>query len=419
MTVAADLTGKGAPALPDELRVAVVDGAHRLHDELVAVRRDLHAHPELGRAEVRTTGVVAARLAAAGLHPRLLPGDVGLVCDVGPGGAGPDAPLLVLRADLDALPVPDEKDVPYRSTVAGCSHACGHDVHTAVVLGAGLLLAGLDGPADRVPLRGGVRLLFQPAEELTPGGALDAVAAGALDGATRIFCVHCDPRSDVGDVGLRVGPVTGSADHVHVRLTGPGGHTARPHLTADLVYALGKVATDVPAVLSRRVDPRSALSVVWGHVQAGTAPNAIPRDGVLSGTVRTLDAAVWERAPHVVEQAVRSVVAPYGVGCEVTYTRGVPPVVNDAGSTRLLAGAAYAVVGPDSVFETEQSLGGEDFAWYLSTVPGALARLGVRRPGETVQRDLHQGSFDVDERAIGVGVRLLSATALLGLLSLS
>ncbi len=185
------------------------------------------------------------------------------------------------------------------------------------------------------------------------------------------------------------------------------------------MYALGKVATDVPAVLSRRVDPRAGLSVVWGHVEAGTAPNAIPREGVLSGTVRALDAAVWERAPKVVEQAVRGVVAPYGVDCDVIYTRGVPPVVNDAGSTRLLAGAAYAVVGPDAVYETEQSLGGEDFAWYLATVPGALARLGVRRPGDTAERDLHQGSFDVDERSIGVGVRLLSATALLGLLSLS
>ena len=140
---------------------------------------------------------------------------------------------------------------------------------------------------------------------------------------------------------------------------------------------------------------------------------------MLAGTVRSLDAAVWERAPQVVEQAVRGVVAPYGVDVRRDLHPGVPPVVNDAGVDPALAGAAYAVVGPDAVYETEQSLGGEDFAWYLSTVPGALARLGVRRPGDTAERDLHQGSFDVDERAIGVGVRLLSATALLGLLSLS
>ncbi len=421
MTVEADITGRGAPELPDDLREPLLASAHSLADELVAVRRDLHRHPELGRHEVRTTGVVADRLRAAGLSPQVMHGGVGVVCDLGGGaggGAGEagDGPTVALRADLDALPVPDEKDVPYRSTVPGVSHACGHDVHTSAVLGAGLVLQRLD---SRGALPGRVRLVFQPAEELTPGGALDVMAAGVLDDVDRIFCLHCDPRLDVGSVGLRVGPITGSADHVEVRLTGPGGHTARPHLTADLVFALGKVVTEVPAVLSRRVDPRAGLSVVWGHVEAGHAPNAIPREGVVGGTVRALDAAVWDRAPQVVEAAIRGVVAPYDVGCEVTYTRGVPPVDNDGTCTRLLAGAANAVLGPGSVGETEQSLGGEDFAWYLGRVPGALARLGVRRPGDLVSRDLHQGSFDVDERAVEVGARLLAATAVLGLLPLS
>jgi len=413
VTVEADLTGRGAPELPDEVREPLLESARAMAGELVAVRRDLHAHPELGRHEVRTTGVVADRLAAAGLGPQVLSGGVGLLCDV---GVDDGRPAVALRADLDALPVPDEKDVAYRSTVPGRSHACGHDVHTSAVLGAGLVLAGLAGQGG-VP--GRVRLVFQPAEELTPGGAVDVVAAGALDGVGQIYCLHCDPRLDVGGVGLRAGPITGSADHVEVRLTGPGGHTARPHLTADLVFALGKVVTEVPAVLSRRVDPRAGLSVVWGHVEAGSASNAIPREGRVGGTVRALDSAVWEQAPQVVEDSIRAAVAPYRVGCEVTYTRGVPPVDNDPGCTRVLASAAQAVVGAGSVSETEQSLGGEDFAWYLAAVPGALARLGVRRPGDTVQRDLHQGSFDVDERAIELGVRLLAATAVLGLLSLS
>jgi amidohydrolase len=405
------------PVLPDDLRLPVdLEGAVRERsaaygDELVRVRRDLHAHPELGRAEHRTTQQVHDRLAAAGLHPRRLTGGTGLVCDVGPASG---APAVALRADIDALPVQDEKDVAYRSTVDGVCHACGHDVHTAVVLGAGLVLSDL-ATGGRLP--GPVRLVFQPAEELTPGGALDVLAAGGLDGVGRIFCVHCDPRADVGTVGLRVGPITGSADHVRVRLSGAGGHTARPHLTADLVYALGRVVTDVPAVLSRRVDPRSGLSVVWGSVRAGTAPNAIPAEGVLDGTVRGLDGRLWETAPAVVEEAVRSVVAPYGVGVEVAYTRGVPPVVNEAASVALLSAAARGVLGPEATFETEQSLGGEDFAWYLGEVPGALARLGVRHPEERFARDLHQGGFDVDERCLGVGVRLLAATALLSVLA--
>ncbi len=403
----ADLTGPGVPDLTADLRSEVLDRTHALGSELVAFRRDLHAHPELGRHERRTTEALRARLFAEGLEPRVLPGGAGLVCDLGPPTG---APVVALRADIDALPVADEKDVPYRSTVPGVSHACGHDLHTTAVLGAGLVLAGL---ARQGRLDGPVRLVFQPAEELTPGGALDVLAAGGLDGVGRIFCVHCDPRADVGAVGLRVGPVTGSADHVRVRLTGPGGHTARPHLTADLVYALGRVVTDVPAVLSRRVDPRSGMSVVWGHIDAGTASNAIPREGVLEGTVRALDVGVWEQAPQAVEQAVRAVLAPYGVGVDLTYTRGVPPVVNDAGCIRRMDAAARSVVGPESVFETEQSLGGEDFAWYLADIPGALARLGVRHPEDRSVHDLHQGTFDVDERAIGVGVRLLAATALL------
>ena len=415
MTVEADLTGKGAPELPADLREPLLATSRGLADELVGIRRDLHRHPELGRREVRTTGVVADRLSAAGLQPRVLHGGVGLVCDVGEAGAAGRS-LVALRADLDALPVPDEKDVPYRSTVPGVSHACGHDVHTSAVLGAGLVLQQL---AAGTALPGRVRLLFQPAEELTPGGALDLVDAGVLDGVDQIYCLHCDPRLDVGSVGLRVGPVTGSADHVEVRLTGPGGHTARPHLTADLVFALGKVVTEVPAVLSRRVDPRAGLSVVWGQVTAGHAPNAIPREGRLGGTVRALDTAVWERAPQVVEAAIRDSVAPYGVDCEVAYTRGVPPVDNDADCTRMLAGAASAVLGAGSVGQTQQSLGGEDFAWYLGRVPGALVRLGVRRPGDPVSRDLHQGSFDVDERAVETGARLLAATAVLAMLSLS
>ncbi|MCU0266287.1 MAG: amidohydrolase, partial [Actinomycetia bacterium] len=240
-------------------------------DDLVALRRDLHAHPELGRAEVRTTRVVRDRLAAAGLQPRVLPGGSGLVCDVGIGESA-----VALRADLDALPLPDEKDVPYRSTVPGRCHACGHDVHTAILVGAGLVLAEL-GQAARLP--GRVRLIFQPAEESTPGGALDVIAAGGLEGVERLFALHCDPRADVGTIGLRTGPITGSADHVLVRVSGPGGHTARPHLTADVVYALARAVTDVPAVLSRRVDPRAGLSLVWGRIQAGGAHNAIPQVG--------------------------------------------------------------------------------------------------------------------------------------------
>ena len=379
-----------------------------LIEELVMFRRDVHAHPETGRAEIRTTAKVAHRLAQAGLTPRVLPGGTGLVCDIGAEGT-----MVALRADLDALPIADEKDdVEYRSTVPGVCHACGHDIHTAIVLGVGLVLARL-AEAGRLP--GRVRLIFQPAEEATPGGALDVIASGGLDDVSAIYCLHCDPRQDVGHVGLRTGPITGSSDHVRVVLTSVGGHTARPHLTGDLVYALAKVVTDVPSVLSRRVDPRAGLSVVWGRIAAGGAANVIPQHGEAEGTVRSLDAAVWEHAPEAVTEAVTGVAAPYGVRVRVDYTRGVPPVINDVRAVETMTAAALALLGPGRVAEVEQSLGGEDFAWYLEKVPGALARLGVRTPGDETMRDLHQGTFDADERSIPVGIRLLVGTALLAL----
>lgn len=376
-------------------------------DELVLLRRDLHAHPEPGREEVRTTRIVTERLEAAGLRTTPLPTGTGLTCDLP--GREPGRGRIALRADLDALRVVDEKDVPYRSTRPGICHACGHDVHTTVVLGAGLVLKEL---ADAGLLNTDVRLIFQPAEEIIPGGALDVMATGGLDGVDRIFSLHCDPRLDVGQVGLRIGPLTAAADRVHARLSGPGGHTARPHLSADLVYALGALITELPAVLSRRVDPRAGLTLVWGRVHAGAAANAIPMDGEVEGTLRCLDAGVWHRAGDLVPELARPIVERYGVDLDITVHRGVPPVVNESASTEMLRRATEAVLGPAAVAPTEQSMGGEDFAWYLTKVPGAMARLGVGRPGAEEIKDLHQGVFDVDEEAIGVGVRLLAGTAL-------
>jgi amidohydrolase len=375
--------------------------------ELIEFRRDLHAHPEIGYHEHRTTRRVALRLAAAGLRPMLLPKGTGLICDV---GDPTSEPVVALRADLDALPIQDEKAVPYRSTVPNVCHACGHDVHTTILLGTGLFLAA---QAQETGLPGRVRLIFQPAEEV-PGGALDVLAAGGIADVDRIFAVHCDPKLDVGKVGIRTGPITAACDKITVRVAGPGGHTARPHLTADLVYALGKIITELPAALTRRVDPRSSLSLVWGRVSAGTAANAIPDDGVAEGTVRCLDDEAWQAAPDLLKALIDSVAGAYGVLAELSYQRNVPPTVNEAVSAAMFSTAATRVLGADAVTSTPQSLGGEDFAWYLESIPGALARLGVRTPG-SADLDIHQATFDVDERAIGTGIKLMTETSLTAL----
>lgn len=389
-----------ADVLPIERTARLVED-HR--EELVAFRRDLHAHPELAWQEKRTAERVVERLRGAGLAPHELAGG-GLWVDIGPTGG----PAVALRADLDALPIADETDDPWRSTVPGVAHACGHDVHTAALVGAGLVLAGLEQSGG---LPGRVRLLFQPAEEVMPGGALALLAAGALDGVQHVFCLHCDPGLDVGQVGVRHGPLTGAADALEVRLRGSGGHTSRPHLSQDLTYALGKVVTDLPAVLSRRMDPRAGVSVVWGQVQAGSATNVIPREGRARGTVRMLDSVAWGEVEELIRTVVAQIVAPYEVSADVGYVRGVPPVVNDPGATDVLVEAAREVVGAEHVVTVPQSLGGEDFAWYLEHVPGSMARLGTRTPGGPTY-DLHQGDLRVDDRAVAVGAHLLAATAL-------
>ncbi|MCK1795611.1 amidohydrolase [Streptomyces sp. XM4193] len=394
------------PPLPGTLPTA-------LRAELVAFRRDLHMHPELGHQEFRTTAAIKARLEQAGLRPRTLDCGTGLICDIHPRSA--DAwdgvrPMLALRADIDALPIPDTKTVPYRSTVPDRAHSCGHDVHTTVVLGAGLVLAEL---ARIGQLPHSVRLLFQPAEEVLPGGATDAIDSGALDGVGRIIAVHCDPKVDAGKIGLRAGPITSACDRLEIALEGAGGHTARPHLTTDLVTAAAKVATEVPALLARRVDTRSGLALTWGRIDAGHACNVIPQRAELSGTVRCLDLPGWRVAPDLVHGAIDEIASLYQAKPEINYIRGVPPVVNEPSSTGLLRDAMTARMGAGAVESTEQSLGGEDFSWYLERVPGAMARLGVRRPGDRVSRDIHQGDFDVDENAIAVGVELFTAAALL------
>ncbi|GAA4890388.1 amidohydrolase [Actinomycetospora straminea] len=368
-------------------------------DDVVGWRRSLHARPELARREFETTRLCAETLAAAGLRPRLLPG-TGLVCDIGEGPR-----TVALRADLDALPLTEQTDAPYSSRVPGVAHMCGHDAHTAMLLGAGLALAS----APSLP--GRVRLIFQPAEEVQPGGALDVIAADGLDGVDRIFALHCDPRLEVGKVGTRTGAITSACDMLELRLTSPGGHTSRPHLTADLVHALGTVITGLPDLLSRRVDPRSGTVLVWGAVQAGHAANAVPQQGMLAGTLRTAQHATWNELEPLVRSLITALLAPTGVGYVLEHRRGVPPVVNDAVSADLLARAAQRANGLDAAVGTEQSSGGEDFGWYLEHVPGAMGRLGVWS-GVGEKSDIHQPTFDLDERALPVGVRTLVHAAL-------
>ncbi|MGW1680736.1 M20 family metallopeptidase [Saccharopolyspora sp. NPDC002376] len=401
-SVGAGVVDLGAGRGPSWLDSWLAENVQRV----VAWRRHIHAYPELSRAEHETTAFLSERLTHAGLKPKVLPVGTGLVCDIGE--RRPGTRTVALRADIDALPLTETTGLPYASTVDGVAHACGHDAHTTVALGAALALAA----APELP--GRVRMIFQPAEEVMPGGALDVLAAGALDGVDRIFGLHCDPRLPVGQIGTRVGAITSASDLLELRLTSPGGHTSRPHLTADLVHALGTVITGLPTLLSRRVDPRTGTVLTWGAVHAGEAPNAIPQDGVLTGTLRTGDRDTWAKLEPLVHELVHSLLAPLGVGFDLQHRRGVPPVVNDAESTELFRAGIEAGLGEEALASTTQSSGGEDFGWYLEHVPGSFARLGVHSEAGRV-KDLHQPTFALDERALLVGVRAMVHTALLTL----
>ncbi len=387
----------------DALLAALGECISSVSPQLLDVRRDLHANPELSREESRTTEAIARLLDDADVGVRLLPG-TGLLAEV---GASDPAYRVALRADMDALPVRERTGLDFASRTPGVCHACGHDLHVTALLGA---MLGLKGVEAALAERGlAVRGIFQAAEEVIPGGAHEAISAGALDGVDAVFALHCDPSLDVGQVGLHEGALTAACDSVSISLHGRGGHTSRPQLTEDLTYALAKVVTDVPAVLSRRLDPRAGAALVWGTVSAGRASNVIPSTGECSGTLRMLDAEAWLTVGPLLEEIVHGVVQPYGVQAKVERVRGVPPVVNtvdaiDAFRRATLAGGMQPV-------PTAQSLGGEDFSWYLAQTTGAMARLGTRSPGGPTF-DLHQGDLVVDEDAIALGARLLASVAI-------
>jgi amidohydrolase len=397
--------------VPDDVTALIAARVAVDEPLLIEMRRDLHAHPELSGRETGTTRWLVQHLRDLGLAPKKLDIGTGAVCDIRVGSG--KGPVVALRADIDALAMDDDKDVGYRSQTPGAAHACGHDVHTTAVLGAGRALVAL---GDALGVDGVVRLVFEPSEESVPGGAVDVIAEGWFDDVSSVFGVHCDPKVDVGQVGLRPGAIGSASDMVSIRVAGPGGHTSRPERTVELVSVLSRTVLGIQDEIDRLSGVPGAVRAVFGSVHAGDAANVIPAHGVLTGTVRARDYDVWRQLPAFVEQALAAILGGTGAQWEVEHRRGVPPVVNDAAAVDLVAAAARSVAGPGAVVEVDQSWGGDSFAWYLEKVPGAYARLGVHDPSSGRPRlDLHAGTFDVDERCIPLAVRLLTTTAITAL----
>ncbi|MDV8000007.1 amidohydrolase [Rhodococcus sp. IEGM 1408] len=371
---------------------------------LVAWRRHIHAHPELSYAERETTDYIEAELREMGLKPERFELGTGLWCDVAAASGATATDVVALRADIDALAMSEESGESFSSEVEGVSHSCGHDGHTAMLLGAAELLV-----ADPPPRP--VRLIFQPAEETMPGGAKDCVEEGVVEGVDRILALHCDPHRRVGEVGVTGGAITSSNAKIGITVRSDGGHTARPHETQDTVFALAQIVTGVTGVVDRKIDPRSGTVLTWASIKAGgSAPNVIPDSGEIWGTLRSADRDVWATVEPLVREAVEKIGALYGVRTEVEYVQGVPPVVNDDECAELAATAVERVLGADGVGSATQSSGGEDFAWYTEEIPGVYLRLGVW-DGSSRESDLHHPAFVLDERALPHGARILDAFA--------
>ena len=369
--------------------------------ELLAIRRHLHAHPELSGNEHQTAALVAGELRKLGWRVQEGVGRTGVLAELGPGGG----PVVALRVDMDALPVEERTGLPYASLNQGLMHACGHDIHTTVGLGVARILGPL---AEQ--LVGTVRLLFQPAEE-TAQGAAWMVADGAMQGVDALFGVHVFPSLSVGTIGVRSGSLTAAAGELEVEVLGEGGHGARPHQSTDAIWIAARVVSGLQEAISRRLDALHPVVVSFGRIEGGKAFNVIADHVRLLGTVRCLDLELHSQLPGWIEETVQAICKGYGGEARVRYRCISPPVHNDPELTQLLADEAVELLGRPQVEWLEQpSLGAEDFAELQRDTPSTMFRLGVAGPKGCTP--LHSNTFAADEAAVGVGVEVLSASLL-------
>jgi amidohydrolase len=378
------------------------------HDDIVALRRDIHQHPELSHQEFATTRLLVEQAQRCGLKVHVREQGTGFYADLTPPGFDPtNHRTVAIRADLDALPIEEQNAIAHRSTQPGVMHACGHDAHMAAVTGA---LWGLSAAHKALP--GRVRFIYQHAEESSPSGAPDMVAFGAMRGVDWVLGLHCDPERPCGKIGVRTGPLTASFDQFTIRIIGKGGHGARPHHSVDPIFVATQLAQALYNVTARLFDAREAMVLSIGELHAGHAPNVIPDTAILRGTVRTLTVARRAEVEPTLKRILDGVCATWGAAYELDLYRGAPPVINDARAVRAIEQAASAILSPGSVEEVPlPSMGSEDFAHLLAQAPGAMFRLGTAREGQPIHL-LHTPRFDIDERALVLGAQILADAAL-------
>ncbi len=384
-------------------QVALLAEAESLGPQVIAWRRHLHMHPEVAFQEhdtarfIRDTlsgidGVEVSRPTETSVLARLIGGRPGRT--------------IAVRADIDALPILEEHESAYRSRRDGAMHACGHDGHTAIVMGLVTLLA-----RHRDALAGEVRFIFQHAEELSPGGAEELVQQGVMDGVEQIIGLHLWSGLPFGSIGLIPGPAMAAPDTFECRIIGKGGHAAAPHETVDPIVVAAQVVTALQHIVSRAVDPLDNVVVSVTQFMAGTTFNVIPNSAFLAGTVRTFDAALRTRVPELMERVVQGITAAHGAGYELTFERGYRPVVNDPALTSRLSDVVTRTFGDDVLVPMRPSMGGEDFSAYQQKAPGVFAFVGAGNVAAGIAYPHHHPRFQIDERSLDLGLRyLLAAT---------
>lgn len=374
-----------------------------LEERLVAWRRQLHRYPEVAYTERRTAAFAAQTLSGFPGLELLRPTETSVVAVLK--GAKPGR-TIALRADMDALPISEESGAEYASRNPGVMHACGHDAHTAMLLGTAETLA-----AEREGLSGEIRFIFQHAEEILPGGASDIVAAGILDGVDAVVGAHVVPHLSAGKIGIVYGPAMASPDTFDIEIRGKGGHGALPHTTVDPIAIGAQIVANLQQVVSRVVDPleRAVVSVTQFH--AGTTFNVIPQSARLNGTVRTFKGSVRDVVRSAMKRIAEGVAAANGAECVFSYGDSFPPVDNDDNVTAVVERAVKAELGEDAAVPMAPLMAGEDFANYLEKAPGCFYFIGVGNEERGIVHPLHHPRFDIDERALPVGVRAMCAAA--------
>ncbi|MHB1216623.1 MAG: M20 metallopeptidase family protein [Alphaproteobacteria bacterium] len=376
-----------------------------LAEAMIKARRAIHENPELSHEERETSALVRRTLEGAGITEIESVFNTGLVATIR--GKG-DGRTLALRADMDALPIEERRpDLPFHSKKAGVMHACGHDVHTSVLLGVALALQ-----AERDKFSGTVRCVFQPAEEAEPLGAREIIKAGHMKGVEGIVSLHVDPEIPVGLIGVRAGALLAGGQEFTIRVKGKSSHAARPHLGIDALAAACSIVNELQKVRSRRTDPLEPVVVTVGRMQAGTAKNIIAESAAIEGTFRVLDEGLRGEVARLIESIARDVARANGAEASFETLEGEPVLLNDAPLTDLVRRAASDVLGAERVTEVRRpSMGSEDFAYYVRVVPGTMFRLGIRNEEAGMVHPLHHPEFAVDERAIPVGASVMLAAA--------